>query len=62
MDMGPPDQMRRILDWMSSDDLLMYASDYPHLHTDDPSALLAIMPAQMQANLMAGTARRWYRL
>ncbi len=60
-DMGPPEQMRRIIDWLVTDDLLMYASDYPHLHTDDLHALLGLMPEAMRANVMSGTARRWYR-
>jgi predicted TIM-barrel fold metal-dependent hydrolase len=61
-DLGPPEQMRRVLHWLSSDDLLMHATDYPHLHTDDLPALLALMSPAAQSNLMAGTARRWYRL
>ena len=60
-DMGPPEQMRRIIDWLVTDDLLMYASDYPHLHTDDLHTLLGLMPETMRANVMAETARRWYR-
>jgi predicted TIM-barrel fold metal-dependent hydrolase len=62
VDMGPPAHMRQILDWFNSDDLLMFASDYPHLHADDIDALLALMPEGMRANVMAETARRWYRL
>jgi uncharacterized protein len=40
----------------------MYASDYPHLHTDDLGELLGLMSPAMQANVMAEAARRWYRL
>jgi predicted TIM-barrel fold metal-dependent hydrolase len=61
-DMGPPAQMQRILKWLLSEDILMYASDYPHLHTDDLGELLALMPEAMRANVMSETARRWYRL
>ena len=61
-DMGPPEHMRQIIEWLGSDDALMFASDYPHLHADDIDALLAVMPAAMRANAMAETARRWYRL
>lgn len=61
-DMGPPEQMRRILHWLGTDDILMYASDYPHLHTDDLAVLLGLMPDAMRANVMSETARRWYRL
>jgi predicted TIM-barrel fold metal-dependent hydrolase len=61
-DMGPPEHMRQVIDWLGTDDLLMYASDYPHRHADDIDALLAVMPETMRANVMAETARRWYRL
>jgi uncharacterized protein len=54
--------MRRILGWLGTEDLLMYASDYPHLHTDDLHTLLGLMSPGMQAKVMAGTARHWYRL
>jgi predicted TIM-barrel fold metal-dependent hydrolase len=54
--------MRQVIEWLGSDDLLMFASDYPHLHADDIDTLLAVMPEAMRANVMAGTARRWYRL
>jgi predicted TIM-barrel fold metal-dependent hydrolase len=62
VDMGPPAHMKQILDWLGSEDMLMFASDYPHLHADDMDALLAIMSPAMRANVMADTARRWYRL
>ncbi|MGG5822098.1 amidohydrolase family protein [Falsiroseomonas sp. HW251] len=61
-DMGPPDQMKRVLHWLGSEDMLMFATDYPHLHTDDLAALLALMAPTMKANVMSETARRWYRL
>jgi predicted TIM-barrel fold metal-dependent hydrolase len=51
-----------VLHWLGSDDILMFATDYPHLHTDDLSALLAMMSPAMKANVMSETARRWYRL
>jgi predicted TIM-barrel fold metal-dependent hydrolase len=60
-DMGPPEQMKRLLGWLGTEDLLMYASDYPHLHTDDLTTLLGLMSPTMQANVMAETARNWYR-
>lgn len=61
-DLGPPAQMERILKWLNSDDLLMYASDYPHLHTDDLQEFLGVMSETMRANVMSETARRWYGL
>lgn len=59
-DLGPPEQMERILRWLNSEDLLMYASDYPHLHTDELGDLLSLMSETMRANVMSETARRWY--
>lgn len=59
-DLGPPEQMERILRWLNSEDLLMYASDYPHLHTDDLGEFLGIMSEKMRSNVMSQTARRWY--
>jgi uncharacterized protein len=61
-DMGPPTHMAKIIEWLGTEDILMFASDYPHLHTDDLTQLLAIMPESMRANVMSETARRWYRL
>jgi uncharacterized protein len=62
VDMGPPDHMRQLLEWFNSDDMLMFSSDYPHLHQNDIDALLALMPGKMRSNVMSETARRWYRL
>jgi predicted TIM-barrel fold metal-dependent hydrolase len=61
-DAGPAKMMRRTLEWLGSDDILMFASDYPHRHDDDPWELLEIAPASMHANLMSESARAWYRL
>ncbi|MGW4824048.1 amidohydrolase family protein [Streptomyces sp. NPDC004227] len=48
--------------WLGREDLLMFATDYPHTHDDDLAQLLAAMPASMRAATMAGNAREWYRL
>lgn len=61
-DLGPPEQAKKIIDWLGSDDILMFATDYPHLHTDDLSQLLSLLPKAMQPKMMAETARSWYRL
>jgi len=62
IDMGPPEHMRQLLEWFNTEDILMFSSDYPHLHKDDIDALLAVMPEKMRTNVMSETARRWYRL
>lgn len=61
-DLGPPEQMAKIVRWLGSTDLLMFATDYPHLHTDDLAALLEVLPKPMRTATMSETARAWYRL
>jgi hypothetical protein len=62
LDAGPPAQMAKIIEWLGSDDLLMFATDYPHRHDDDIAEFLTVLPESMRANVMSETARRWYRL
>jgi uncharacterized protein len=62
LDAGPPEQMSRIVEWLGSDDVLMFATDYPHRHDDDIRVLLDAMPQPARRRLMADTARDWYRL
>jgi predicted TIM-barrel fold metal-dependent hydrolase len=62
LDSGPGEELPEMLQWLGSDDLLMFASDYPHGHELDATAFLAAVPDTMRANLMAATARRHYRL
>ena len=62
MDAGPPEEMRRIVEWLGSEDLLMFATDYPHRHDDDIRILLHAMTDSAQRRLMAETARDWYRI
>jgi predicted TIM-barrel fold metal-dependent hydrolase len=61
-DAGPPEQLARACEWLRSDDLLMFATDYPHFHDDDIATLLGAVPESMRPKLMAETARDWYRL
>lgn len=73
---APPDprQLQEILAALGSDDLLLYASDYPHQHTA-PGAVRSLgsphsaveealgleLPAPLIGKIMAGNAREWYR-
>lgn len=61
-DLGPPPQAEKIIRWLGPTDLLMFATDYPHLHTDDLAALLDLLPEPLRRSTMAETARSWYRL
>src|SRR5580698_3754720 len=62
VDAGPFDQMQKTIGWLHSEDMLMFATDYPHMHDDDIPALLAAMPDSMRPKVMSETARNWYRL
>ncbi|QIZ37763.1 amidohydrolase family protein [Saccharopolyspora sp. ASAGF58] len=61
-DLGPDEHARRIIEWLGSEDILMFATDYPHLHTDDLGRVLALMPESMRPKVMHESARQWYRL
>jgi predicted TIM-barrel fold metal-dependent hydrolase len=61
-DAGPPEAMEQVIEWLGSDDILMFATDYPHGHETDVAALLAVMPESMRSKMMSETARDWYRL
>lgn len=61
-DAGPPEQMSKVIEWLGTEDILMFATDYPHMHDDDIAELLQILPQSMRPKMMAETARAWYRL
>ena len=62
---APPtaEQMVKVVDQLGSEDLLMYTSDYPHVHLyDADQTLLDHLPQSMQNKIRSETARRLYRL
>lgn len=62
---APPDaaQFGQIVDQLDSDDLLMFATDYPHWHADAFDERLAARLGEPRlAKLMSENARKWYRL
>jgi predicted TIM-barrel fold metal-dependent hydrolase len=61
-DGGPPEMLARALEWLGSDDVLMFATDYPHGYDEDFADLFAAMPASMRSRTMSENARAWYRL
>lgn len=61
-DAGPPAELNRTIGWLQSDDILLFATDYPHYHDDDLATLLDAVPESMRPKLMAESAREWYRL
>ena len=62
IDGGPPELMRKAVGWLGSDDFLMFATDYPHGYDDDLPGLLSLLSENGRGNMMAETARQWYRL
>lgn len=54
--------VRQVVDWLETEDLLMFATDYPHVHDEDVVGLLNAVSPTMRDNILAGTARTWYRL
>jgi predicted TIM-barrel fold metal-dependent hydrolase len=55
-------EMAEIIGWLGSEDLLMFATDYPHAHEVPVGALLERLPETMRPRLMAETARALYGL
>jgi hypothetical protein len=62
LDVPSAEELRPIVEWLGSEDILMFATDYPHRHDDDLSVLVDALPASMKAKVMADSAREWYRL
>jgi hypothetical protein len=62
LDSGPAEHMAKIVEWLGSEDILMFASDYPHRHDDDIAAFLKVVPETMRPKMMSESARAWYRL
>ena len=61
----PPDPtlMGQVIDELGSDELLLFATDYPHWHFDRPEeALPAGLPDDLLGKILAENARAFYRL
>jgi uncharacterized protein len=62
---APPDpkSLLQIVDQLGSDEMLLYASDYPHQHAAEPeSVLLRHLPPGLAQKIRSDNARAWYRL
>ena len=62
---APPDavQLLQIIEQMGSDDLLLFASDYPHWHADAPLDLFVDgMPAELARKIQGENAKAFYGL
>ncbi len=62
---APPDpaHLCEIVDQLGSEDLLLYASDYPHVHACDAGdLLLRLLPESIGRKIRSENARSFYRL
>jgi predicted TIM-barrel fold metal-dependent hydrolase len=56
-------QLLHVIDQLGSEELLLYASDYPHQHAADPDAtLLQHLPAGLQHKIRHANAAAFYNL
>jgi predicted TIM-barrel fold metal-dependent hydrolase len=64
MDAPPtPQQLHQILEQLESDELLMFATDYPHWQFDHPDeALPTELPEPLLRKILSDNARAFYRL
>ena len=60
---GPanPSHLRQIVEQIGSDEMLLYGSDYPHLHGSE-NALFAALPVALEEKIRSENARSFYRL
>jgi predicted TIM-barrel fold metal-dependent hydrolase len=53
----------QVVDQLGSENMLMYASDYPHRHASEPEAtLLRHLTPSLAQKIRSDNARDWYRL
>lgn len=57
-----PEHLRHLLEMMHAEEVLMYASDYPHWDGDDPGHGFPPLPDELRANIYHRTARELYDL
>jgi predicted TIM-barrel fold metal-dependent hydrolase len=58
-----PALIREWLDQLGSDEMLLYASDYPHVHAGDAeSTLLQHLPVALANKIRHGNAQAFYKL
>jgi predicted TIM-barrel fold metal-dependent hydrolase len=57
-----PQHLLEVIDQLGSEDMLLYASDYPHLHRADTLEFLRGLPEGLASKIGSENARAWYRL
>jgi predicted TIM-barrel fold metal-dependent hydrolase len=58
----PRELLPRVAERLGSDELLLYASDYPHRHADSAADVIDAIPAVLREGVLAANARAFYRL
>jgi uncharacterized protein len=61
LDAGPLEHWAHAIGWLGANDLLMFATDYPHAHEQDIQLLLDATPESAHAGIMAANARAHYQ-
>jgi uncharacterized protein len=61
---APPggDEVLTVMEQIGSDDVLMFASDFPHEHGSDPDALVQRLPADVRRKVLFSNAADCYGL
>ncbi|MCC6626831.1 MAG: amidohydrolase family protein [Chloroflexi bacterium] len=55
-----PQDLATLLAWMHADEILVYASDFPHWDWDDPTMVLPKLPEATRQRIFADNARALY--
>lgn len=56
------DDVLTVLDQIGSDDVLMFATDFPHVHNSDPAALVRRLPSDLATKILHDNAVDCYGL
>ncbi len=59
---GAPRHLSELLEWLDSDEFLMFATDYPHRHEGHIEELLDVLQPPQRRAVMSENARSFYRL
>ncbi|MCH8295762.1 amidohydrolase family protein, partial [Candidatus Poribacteria bacterium] len=50
----------KFLEWLHADEIVVYASDYPHWDWDNPKTVLPGISAELKRRIFVETARELY--
>jgi uncharacterized protein len=62
LDSASNEEFAATLAHLGEENLIMFATDYPHFHDDDMTILFDTTEPVLQRLIMSDTARTWYRL